>query len=397
MLASIIALSVAVVLISRLSAIPPIAIFAAFAMPLYFTCLEWGQLPPLIVGSLAIAAYCMRKQAYTLAAFACVACAIEPHVGAPVCLATFLWERRCRLPIAVGVCALAVVSIAVLGLATNIEYFQSVLPLQARAEVPAANQFSLTWIAYMFGAPDALAVELGAIDYVLMAVIGVYLARRISCTIDAEEAIPLVPATAVLLGGAFVHLTQISIAMVTGIVLSSLVARRSALLWSGVLLLVPVSYDVSLAPHSLHLSRLESTVAVAAVAFAAFAKLSTRRRLAVTVAAVVAYFAISYAILHAPDTTIRTPASAAAYERQLGGNAKFAAGKWGMYIRGDASASTATWQVIAAKIPTWLGLMLLLAGIATSGGVVSLSAARAGFMRARRQTRSDASTLSVLP
>jgi hypothetical protein len=387
MLASIIALSIAVVLISKLSAIPPIAIFAALAMPLYYTCLQWGQLPPLIVGSLAIAAYGMSKQAYTVAAFACVACAIEPHVGAPVCLAAFLWERRCRLPIAVGVGILAIVSIGTLGLATNIEYFQSVLPLQARAEVPATNQFSFTSIAYTFGAPDRLAVELGSIDYVLMAAIGVYLARRISRATDVKEAIPLVPAMAVLLGGAFVHVTQLSIAIAAGIALSRLMARQAALLWSGVLLMMPVSYDVALGRHALHLTRVESMVALAVVAFVGFAKLSTPGRLGAVLAALAAYFAISFAIVHAPSTTIRTPASAIAYERQLGADMKFAAAEWGVYIRETPQASTTTWQVIVAKSPWWFGLILLLAGIVSIDEAGPLSGAREAFMRMRRRIR----------
>src|SRR5271154_1873477 len=94
---SIAALSLAALTIAHLSRVAPLAVFAAFAMPLYYRNLEWGQLPPIVVAALAIAAYALRRKAYRLAGMACLAAMLEPHLGAPVCLAVFLWAPRTRV------------------------------------------------------------------------------------------------------------------------------------------------------------------------------------------------------------------------------------------------------------------------------------------------------------
>jgi hypothetical protein len=354
-------LSFAVVALARMSRLPTLAVFAAFAMPLYYFNLQWGQLPPLVVGALVATALAFRRKTYPLAGLACLVTAIEPHIGLPVCLTVFVLEPRTRATIAAGALGLGVLSIATCGVSVNLDYLRTVLPLQAMAEAPAANQYSLTWLAWFLGAPEAVALRLGFAWYVLATLIGVSLARAVARRFADEAFVAFVPAATVVLGGSFVHVTQTSVAIPLALLLFRYVDRASPLLWLGVALQIPMWFEASWAGRAFTPTRVESLVAVAAFVWLAAAPLARGRRTAAALLAGVAYLVLSSAIIRSPQMPIRSTQSAAAYDRTLGSDRRYTTGAWGTHIRADPVSRTSSVRSGAEKVPVWLGLAALLA------------------------------------
>jgi hypothetical protein len=360
---SIAALSLAVILIANISGLAPLAVFAAFALPLYYSNLEWGQLPPIVVGALALTAYGLKGRNYSLAGLASVATLLEPHLGVPVCISVFLWAPRTRLSLAGGAAFLGLTGIATLGVAANIEFFSKVLPLQVLAEVPVGNQYSLTWLVYTFGAPEDLAVRIGSASYVLMAAFGVAIAGMVARAAKAPEFLALTPPAFVVFGGAYLHLTQTSVSMLLGMLLLTIGSRVSSIIWLGVALQVPVWYAATWLTRPLTPLRIESVIAVATFAFVTLRDVSYRRRFAIAALCSFAYITVSFAILHAPNAIIREPLTDSGYARKLGTNQEYASGQWGIYVRSDSFPDrTSTAISLTQKIPVWLGLLLVIVG-----------------------------------
>jgi hypothetical protein len=379
LIASLAALSLAVILVADLSGVAPLAVFAAFAMPLYYINGEWGQLTPIVVGLLAIAACALRREAFGIAGCACVATLLEPHLGVPVCAAVFLWAPRTRIAIAVGVALLAIISAATLGLSENIVFLRTVLPLQVAAEAPSTMQYSLTWVAYVLGVSEQLAIRIGSTSYVLMAVLAIWLARAACRVSKSLELLPVIPAALVVFGGTYMHIFQTSVSTLLGIMLLGYVRRPSPLLWAGVILQVPIWAAAQWLTHPLSATRLESLLAVVTCAFFVIDAGSMQRRLGAAALIGAAYLAISLAILSTPLTILRTPASASDYARELGTNRQYTTGEWGVDIRTDPASRFSTAISIAVKLPVWIGLLCVILGTMTyargdhAGGTRSLS------------------------
>jgi hypothetical protein len=360
---SLVALSFAVVAIASTTGAPLLIVFAAFALPLFYGNLEWGQLPPLVAGALVAAALAIRRGAFAWAGVAAAVTLLEPHIGLVVCAATFLWLPRARIAVAACVAALALAALAAVGPAVNVAYLHTVLPLQALAEVPAQNQYSFTWLAYVAGASQALALKLGSLSYVFAALLGIALAGLASRRRAMEPLVPALPAAAVVLGGAFVHDTQTAISLVPAAMLLGYVRHPHRLLLAGIALQAPVWYVDQWVQHPYSLVRIESLLAFAVVVGYGVGG-DVRRRVAGGVLAAAAYLAVTYVLLHLPDRTLRVPESAAAYARALGDAVRYTTGAWGVHIRADAIARDSTLRALAFKLPVWCGLACVLAAAA---------------------------------
>lgn len=93
---------------------------------------------------------------------------ISPHAALPSAIALFLASRRSRLPLVIGVVALAIVSVFVLGFTGNVVYFTEVLPIHANAEVLFNGELSLTHMrATMHIAADN-ALREGTLSYAFL-------------------------------------------------------------------------------------------------------------------------------------------------------------------------------------------------------------------------------------
>jgi len=355
---SVAGLTCVVILMSSLSSLPPLAVFATVALPYYYNCLSWGQLPPLVLFMLALAAYALRKTAYVTAGVACVATLVEPHVGVPVCIAVALWVPRTRVVVGAGVAALALTGIVEIGFPANVEYYRTILPLHIRAEVPAGYQYSFAWLAYVARAAEPLAIKLGTISYVVMVALGTLTAGAFARRNGGAAVIPLVPAAFAVFGGVFVHAWQMSFAVLLSMMLIPHARERALWLWLSLALQAPFWADEIWTTRPFTLTRIESTLAIATLAAFALSSQSIARRLAAAFASGLAYIAISTALLHTPETPIRVSATAAAYDAALGSDRRYASGKWGVSIRAEPSNRITTVAAIVGKLPRWLGLLI---------------------------------------
>jgi hypothetical protein len=357
---SIFALTYSVIRLASITRCPPIAIFAAFAMPLYLTVVEWGNLPCILIGLLVAAAYALKKKAYVAAGFACVATLIEPNLGLPTCLAVFLWAPGTRRSIAAGVAGIGLLSLLTAGLHGNIEYLAKVIPAQAQAEVPAQMQYSFTWLAHVVGLPDGVALRIGSISYAVMAGLGVWFAREIARAKDADEFLPIVPAAFAVFGGSYIHLFQTSISIVLGIILLGVSQRRSPLLLFGIGLQIVIWWTQVWLVRPYTLARFESALAIAVFCFFAGGFRAFSTRIALSLAASFTYLLLSFAILHAPRQPVCSSEPAAAYAKAIGSDLQYASGEWGRFLRNTPIETECDVMVIAEKIPIWLGAFLLI-------------------------------------
>ena len=201
--------------------------------------LSFGQVPPIVVAALCLAGYLIERERYVAAAFAAAATLIEPHIGAPACLAMFLFLPRCRLALAACALILAGIAVSVGGFTQNVAYFTTHLPAQARGELVAADQFSLSAILHLLHLPDRLSLALGTLSYVVMAALGIWLGRYSARALSTKALIVFVPAAAVLFAGTYVHDVQFAAALPAAFLLCAK-ERNRAESWCVLgLLLVP--------------------------------------------------------------------------------------------------------------------------------------------------------------
>lgn len=153
--------------------------------------LAYGEPVDIAIAAICIAALCVVRDRPRIASFAAAAATIEPHVGLPACIGLFVAIPRARIPLVVLGALFALLSIATLGPQNNIEYFATFLPLQAHAEVYAADQYSLTRVLFLMGFSPDIALLRGTISYFVMMVVGVFAARRmIALGVSPAVAIP---------------------------------------------------------------------------------------------------------------------------------------------------------------------------------------------------------------
>jgi hypothetical protein len=180
LLLAVAAIAASIALAYRFTRFHVLAIAASLIVALTVGSVYIGQIVPLVVLALCASAAALSAQRVRLACAFALCTMIEPHVGLPVLLGLAVLERRARLPVAAGVLALALLSLAAGGLALNIEYAVRVLPAHALSEVSNfGGQYSLTALLYQFGLPAGAAVRAGDLWYLGTIVAGIALARRL--------------------------------------------------------------------------------------------------------------------------------------------------------------------------------------------------------------------------
>jgi len=342
-------LVVATVCLSRVTGLPWYVVLAALAIPFAYKNLELAQVPPVAVALLCAAAYLVRERRFALAGCAAGLSMIEPHIGLPACIATFAFLPACRIALTAMAGAAAFASVAMLGVATNVEFFTRVLPLHAYAEIGSVDQWSLTWFLHFLGIKDSVALASGSIFYALMTIVGLALGWLCARAYDSEHFIVLAPPAVAMLGGAFVHDTQYAAVMPAALAIAA--AAGTALVWTAVAILAwPWSFGGTLYPL------------VAIVALAIIARHLVGRALLpphVWTAAGIVFAILTVAIDHAPRAPVRGDGSPTAFYDSLGADQQFASASWGVQERrGRGGASLHT---LAEKVPWWSGIVLMLA------------------------------------
>jgi hypothetical protein len=312
--------------------------------------LYYGELPPVVIAALCVGALALERGIPWLAAVCAGIAMIEPHIGLPALGALLLVVPRAR-PWVFGVTtALGAISIMATGLAWNVEYFRSVLPLQALAEVAANDQYSLTRVVALLGASPSMAILAGSASYVAMAAIGITLAARLSSRRLAY--VLLLPPAVVTLGGSFVHDIQIAAALPAALLLAADVpALRSWAIGAAMLLIVRVGLHEFMAYVSI-----SALLAVIVLSWA----LPVGKGILPRAAAVAASLLVT-AAAGALLSTLPRPAQAPEPVPQVATSPnEYAPTVWGAYIRSRPDMSQPSVRVIVEKFPAWLGLLVLI-------------------------------------
>ena len=357
-------LFIAAALLAEATGIPFITLVLALATVDGYESWRYGQMAPLCVAALCASATCIARGRFGWGAIAGAVSLIEPHVGLPSIVALFVWLSRTRLALIAAGVFLAIVSVAAIGVQTNIEYFRAALPLHALAEVPANDQYSLTWVLHVAGAPDALALRLGTLSYVFMCALGVAIAKPLASKLASDELLVFFPAAAALLGGSFIHDVQMAAALPAALVIAAQAIRLRPVAWLALILLVvpPATWWQAhfIGPFTAIMISIAATGALLWKALEA-QPISTRLggALAGTLGVICTVGLLAFALRSLPNPASPPEVSLDFPAAVLRGDA-FAADNWGVAIRlGNARSPASTLKLVASKLPVWTGLALI--------------------------------------
>lgn len=321
--------------------VPAAATLAVAGASVALVSLAFGELVPLSLAACCGCALALRRSHPAAAAGWAAMAAIEPHIGGPLLLA--LAVRRSTRWFAAGFIALlALVHLAVLR-SQSLAYFTEVLPAHARAEMMRSSQYSLTWIVAALGASPTAALAAGFASYACAAVAGIVVARMLARRSGDDVFYAFVPPAFALAGGSFVHLAQMLVALPLALALARNAARgvRRAAAASVVLLAIPWQ-TFAQTPWFL-ICALPLGCAIGAWALG----WNAPRAIALGLGATLLAAGIAWLGAHRVPGALPAPAL----------DPHLAEAAWAQWIAGrDASSAPAVWL---AKLPTWIGLLLL--------------------------------------
>ncbi|GAC1405385.1 MAG: hypothetical protein NVSMB64_10150 [Candidatus Velthaea sp.] len=172
-----------------------------------------GALAPLPVLLLTAGAYALRNKRWSSGSALIGAAMIEPHMALPACLAVFFFLPKTRVPLVLlGGVAAALALIAV-GPHVLASYFSDVLPVHALSELDNLGQDSLTAVLHRLGVADAAAIHAGGLQYAAFVALGIALGGRLLRQEKDAAWTVVVPAAFAMIGGEFIHLSEVSMAI----------------------------------------------------------------------------------------------------------------------------------------------------------------------------------------
>lgn len=348
LLLSIVATIASVFLLSRLGVGDAWIVLVALAVILVAISLPVGELPPLALLGIALAAWGVQRQRPALLACGVALAMLEPQAGIAVAIAALALWNRSAIAAGVALGALAVISLLALGTHENIAYLRDVLPAHVRAELPAYFQYSLSWALAGLGVPAGVALLAGRLWWIAMLIVTFLFARTAYARAHPECAILAGPAFA-LVGGPFLHLDHVALAVPAALWLAS--RRGSVPNVAAVLSLALPLFQVFLA-----------TATLALLPFIAFwlgadYGRSLRNGLIATAGAIAVTFAVGEALLRTGFGFTRAivPVQSAA----------IAQAPWTQFVASHYVMST--WAIWLMKAPIWFGL------VATAAGLIAIS------------------------
>jgi hypothetical protein len=335
--------TVTVAALRAVTGLPVVVLGFGFLLGDAYASLALGQIAPIAVAGIAVAAMLLEAGRDELAACAAGVAMLEPHVGLPVCASLFIWRARTRLPL-IGVAAVCgVVSVAVAGTATLIEYLREVLPAHALSEIANEKQFSLTYALARLHLPPATALHVGEAWYAVAVVIAIWTAGRIAASGGGSAHLATIPAAFAVCGGPFVHISQIAAAMPAAFLLYARAPdRRTAIA------------IVALAIPWIQFANLGSIFVPLAALVAAYLALELidRRPAAAAVAACSAVLLLEAAIALVGGVPDPAAALAAQYDPRA-----LAETSWTLYVQTIGTANAAAFDF--AKLPSIVALCFI--------------------------------------
>lgn len=200
---------------------------AAFLLSTAYTELNTGQIVPFSLMALVLGGLAFARRRDAAGGLLVAMSVIEPTAGLPAVAAALLFVPRARVAAIATLVLLATSSIAVVGPAGFVGYVMRVLPAHGASELHFPFQYSVTYVAAYFGAAPATAQLAGGISYLIVAGIGLALARPTSAALERRELILFVPALCAVIGGAFLHQEELCFALPALLVFVTAMRGRS--------------------------------------------------------------------------------------------------------------------------------------------------------------------------
>jgi hypothetical protein len=340
--------ALAIFVLARVTGLPIFVTWAALALSLGLESLPSGQVVPLCIAALAVAAWLVQRGHGDFAALAVVLAMIEPHIALPAAIALYIRYPATRTVLLLGLTMFIAGSLVFGGAANNIEYFGAVLPAHALSEVSRDNQYSLSTIVANFGVPDARAILIGDISYFIMLTIGVMTALHLTSRFRDAAFIVLTPPAFALLGGPFVHSTEMAAALPLCLLLyARSEQRRNVLPVLAIVLIVLAIPWMSATSAALFLAMFFPA------AYLVYVLGGSRTWVLGTACATGCVVLLLFVYALHPAT--RAPFVSAAHPPIDPGLAEYS---WRKLVLGNSTNRPVTWLL---RLPTWIGLVSLLA------------------------------------
>jgi hypothetical protein len=316
----------------------PIDIAAlALTFPAGYLLLDAGQIVPFALVALVWCGVALRRGNDAFAGVLGTLVLIEPHLGLPVVAALLVAVPRSRVAVIATAICLAVVSEVAVGNAIVSEYLVRVLPAQAHAETSYLYQYSLTYLLRLANVPGGVALALGNLSYLVTGVFGIVWGRRLTVQLQQRALLVFVPAAAILLGGSYMHMIDVAMAVPAAALLAVSLPQRSRNVAAIALVLLSVPWIAVWITKKLFLATLFIVAALSARLLGGV--------VAIAVFCVVAIVIYGFELRPPPGFSAMTPPVAPDDLAQTA---------WGAYA---AQLRSDTWTWLAIKVPTWLGLV----------------------------------------
>jgi hypothetical protein len=214
-------------LLSELCTVPKKIVTCALLVSEFYCSGVLGQIVPVCLFGIVLAGWALEKQRFWVLTLALILTMAEPHIGVPGLLSVLIWGGRVRSSAILTAVILAAVSVVALPLDTICEYFSAVIPAHALSEINNQEQMSLAYPLHLIGIPAAPALLVAKIDYAIMVCLGLILARDVS-TRFGRPMLLWGPTVFVLLGGPFMHVTQVVAAVPAALLLAGRAKSKAA-------------------------------------------------------------------------------------------------------------------------------------------------------------------------
>ena len=340
----VLAVTACIVALARFASVSWEIALAVFALSLGMLSLPFGEVVPLALGFICLAAYAAWRGRSQAAALLAAGAMVEPHLGLPACIALAVWLPATRVPLALAFAALGALSLILLGPATNLEYVSSVLPAHALSEITRDTQYSLAAVLASLGVAPATAMLAGLLCYIAMLAAGTFVGGRLAKQTRNDAFFVCMPVAFAVFGGTFIHATQIAAALPAAVLIVT-AAPREYRPWSvAAMLLLAVPWGWAVSPALM----VAPIVPVAYLAWRYWSGNLTAILLAAVAAAV---------LVLGLSTLAQVAVSHVAHLSVPPIDSRLAEATWSSFTQRSSTNGIAAWVM---RIPTWTGLALLL-------------------------------------
>ncbi len=364
--ACIAALVVCTATIARCASVAWPMVLAALMLSLGAASIPFGEVVPVALAAICACAYWARRGQWLPASIAAAVAMIEPHIGLPTCVALFVWARPTRVPLAIAAAVLGAIALVAIGPAANWEYFARVLPAHALSEAARDTQYSLTSVLASFGVAPSTAVQAGSLSYLVMLVVGTATAGLVAKKLENQAFLACVPPAFAVLGGTFIHVTQIAVALPAALLLAAYAKGEVRSLAATAVLLLSVPW--SMAWWSMAWSPLLGVAPALLLAYEALYYWPGTIRPALVATLVGLLLLIGFTAL---STRVKSAPSHSYAAAPI--DASLPEASWSKFSLKNSTGSLGAWAV---RLPTWSGLALLLVLLVREADMLALSRTR---------------------